>query len=121
MPLSFRELLCALVLASAIVIVAPALAEEEAPPLGYSDAEVDAFAAAALDVQQVQNELQAKLLAADDPTSNEALQAEAQMTARQVVRDRGLSVQDYTEILTAANQDPGLNARIVAVLETKSR
>jgi hypothetical protein len=90
-------------------------------PSELSQGQIETFADAAIDVQRVQQDFDAQLQAAENAEEIEQLQQQAQQEARQVIEDKGLSVDEYTAILQAANQDPQLYAMIVETMEQRAQ
>lgn len=99
-------LVAALFLLSAVFAL-PAAAQEEGP-VGFSDDELQAFAAATLEVEKVQAKWQPQLSNAKSAEENTALRQEAIEEMTQVVREQGLSVGQYNAIHAAAQQHPKL-------------
>ena len=88
-------------------------------PSELSQSEIETFADAAIEVQRVQQEFDSQVQAAQNAEEIEQLQQQAQQDARQAIENHGLSVDEYTAILQAANQDPQLYAMIVETMEQK--
>ena len=99
----------------------PAPEQRPAMPAQLSQGQIESFADAAIDVQRVQQDLDAQLQAVEDPEEIQRLQEQAQQEARRAVEDRGLSVDEYTAILDAANQDPQLYAMIIETMEQRAQ
>ena len=92
---------------------------QPAMPSELSQSEIETFADAAIEVQRVQQEFDSQVQAAQNAEEIEQLQQQAQQDARQAIENHGLSVDEYTAILQAANQDPQLYAMIVETMEQK--
>jgi predicted ATPase with chaperone activity len=90
------------------------------PPASFSQQQIEAFADAATEVQRVQTELNAKARDAGNAEEIARVQQEAQAAATQAVEDSGLSVEEYTAIAKAANQDPQLYAMIVDLMQQRA-
>jgi hypothetical protein len=90
-------------------------------PAELSQGQIDNFAGAALDVQQVEQDFNAEVQAAQDAEEMERLHQHAQQQAQQAIEDNGLSVDEYNAIAQAAHQDPQLYAMIVEVMEQKAQ
>ncbi|HZA66085.1 MAG TPA: DUF4168 domain-containing protein [Geminicoccaceae bacterium] len=94
---------------------------QPAVPSEFSLSEIETFADAAVEVRQVQEDLETRVQAAEDAEEIDQLQQQAQQDAQAAVEDNGLSVDQYNAILQAANQDPQLYAMIVEVIQRKAR
>ena len=110
----------------AVMLMGAGLAEvraqqqpQPAMPSELSQSEIETFADAAIEVQRVQQEFDSQVQAAQNAEEIEQLQQQAQQDARQAIENHGLSVDEYTAILQAANQDPQLYAMIVETMEQK--
>jgi predicted ATPase with chaperone activity len=93
------------------------------PPMtraDFSQQQIEAFADAAVEMQRIQSELDAKGRQAGNLDEITRLQQEAQADATQAVEDSGLSVQEYKAIVQAANQDPRLYATIVDLMQRRA-
>jgi predicted ATPase with chaperone activity len=93
------------------------------PPMTQSDfsqQQIEAFADAAVEMQRIQSELDAKGRQAANLDEITRLQQEAQADATQAVEDSGLSVQEYKAIVQAANTDPRLYATIVDLMQQRA-
>ena len=110
----------------AVMLMGAGLAEvraqqqpQPAMPSELSQSAIETFADAAIEVQRVQQEFDSQVQAAQNAEEIEQLQQQAQQDARQAIENHGLSVDEYTAILQAANQDPQLYAMIVETMEQK--
>lgn len=90
-------------------------------PAELSQEQIETFADAALEVQRVQREFDSQVQSAENPEQIEQLQQQAQDQARQAIEQKGLSVDEYTAILQAANEDPQLYAMIVETMQQRSQ
>jgi hypothetical protein len=90
-------------------------------PAELSQGQIENFAGAALDVQQVEQDFNAEVQDVQDAEEMERLHQQAQQQAQQVIEDNGLSVDEYNAIAQAAQQDPQLYAMIVEVMEQKAQ
>jgi hypothetical protein len=95
--------------------------QQPAMPQQLTQGQIESFAEAALDVQQVHQDLNAQMQSAQDTQEVERLQEQARQNAQRAIEDNGLSVDEYNGILQAANQDPQLYAMIVDVMEQKAQ
>ena len=90
-------------------------------PPELTQGQIETFADAALEVRQVQEDLNAQMQGAPDAQEVQQLQQQAQQEAQQAIEGNGLSVDEYNAIVQAANQDPQLYAMIVEVMEQKAQ
>jgi Domain of unknown function (DUF4168) len=95
--------------------------QQPAMPSALSPGQIETFADAAIDLLRVQEDFDAQVQAAEDAEEFAQLQQQAEQEARQAVENHGLSVDEYTAIVQAANQDPQLYAMIVEVMEQKAQ
>ncbi len=69
--------------------------------------------AAAGKVALIQDSYTAQAQAAPRPEARNALAMQARMEAEQAIDDAGLSIDDYNAVLSAAENDPDLESRLV--------
>jgi hypothetical protein len=115
-------LILAGITAALLLLAAPQAIAQQQPmaPSAFSQEQIEAFADAAIEVQRVQTELDAQTQAAQNPDEVARLQQQAQADAAQAVEAKGLSVDEYTAIAQAANQDPQLYAMIVDLMQQRA-
>ena len=79
----------------------------------YSDAKLQSYVAAAIQVGALMEEYKPQVDAADSPEQAAALRAEAKgkMDAA-IARTPGITIDEYIEVLLAARSDPALHERI---------
>ncbi|MGR3320367.1 MAG: DUF4168 domain-containing protein [Pseudooceanicola sp.] len=96
----------------------PAPEMQEEAQATFTDAELESFVAATMQLQQVRSEYLPQIQAAESEADKQALAREAQteMAARVEAAD-GIDVETYNRIGQAAQSDEDLNARIVAMLQ----
>jgi hypothetical protein len=121
MPIKTPLTAVALALGFAGGATLPALAQEapmDAPAIeaetgGYTDAQLEAFVAAALAVSEIQQEAAAQLMETPDEAEQTAVleQANADMVDA-IEQAPGITVPEYIEIAEAAEADPTLRAAI---------
>jgi translation initiation factor 6 (eIF-6) len=93
-----------------------AVAQQQAE---YSSAELDIFAGALLQVAEVRQKYTALLQNAETEDQQAAIVEEANSEITRVIEDTdGIGIDRYTEIAEAANQDQGLNQRIVRRIQS---
>ncbi|MDO6587456.1 DUF4168 domain-containing protein [Salipiger sp. 1_MG-2023] len=124
----------AVILALVVAPVAPVMAQSVdspqapaqspapvAPEAGFSETELTSFVDAALSVQAVQQEYAARIEATPEAEDKQALVMRAQdemVTA--VEATEGMDVETYNEISAAAQADPALNERLMAMVQTRA-
>lgn len=77
-----------------------------------SDEELDQFAAAVGELQSIQQSYSEEMGQADDRDKAQDIQKEMQDEMREAIKDEGLSVERYSEIGQAAQNDPELREKI---------
>lgn len=83
-----------------------------------SDQKIEAFAVAYLQVDKVRQDYSAKLGATPDTAAKQKLQTEASKQMMQTVAATpGISVDEYSAILTAAQNDPTVAKRVQEKLQ----
>lgn len=86
--------------------------DDEAPSVEVSDADIEAFAAALIDVQQIGQDWTQRMQEAEDQDEIAQMREDAREEMTVAIEEHGLSVQEYNEIATAAQGDPELAQRI---------
>lgn len=84
----------------------------EASQTDVSSAEVESFAAAMVDVQEIGQEWTQRMQETDDQEELSQMQQEAQEEMIGAIENHGMTVEEYNEIATAAQQDPELAQEI---------
>ncbi|MFD2342899.1 DUF4168 domain-containing protein [Sinorhizobium terangae] len=86
-----------------------------------SDQKIEAFAVAYLQVDKVRQEYSAKIEATPDQAAKEKLKNEAsQQMVQAVEASQGISVEEYTSILTAAQNDPALAKKVQEKIQSSA-
>jgi Domain of unknown function (DUF4168) len=117
-----RFLVHSTLLAALMVVAVPealAQAQPATPPAELSQERLEAFADAAIEVQQLETELKAELQGTDSPEEAARLQQEAQLEASRAVEAQGLTTDEYLAIVQAAEQDPALYAMITDMMQQR--
>src|SRR5438128_9515190 len=93
--------------------------QQQPPPQQFepSDNQVEAFASAALQVQQIRSKWQTRMQEADNAENAQELQVQAATEMVSAVQERGLTVETYKAIATAARDNPDLAGRIVKLMD----
>ncbi|PDT82436.1 DUF4168 domain-containing protein [Sinorhizobium sp. BJ1] len=98
---------------------APAQTGAKGAPI--SEQKIEAFAVAYLQVDKVRQEYSAKIGATQDAAAKEKLQSEAsQQMVKAVEASPNISVEEYTTILTAAQNDPALAKKVEEKLQSSA-
>jgi hypothetical protein len=124
-----RMVRTSMALASALAVLllaaAPGVQAQQQPAMppatSFSQAKIEAFAGAAVELQRVQDDFNAQLQTAENAEAIGQLQEEAQQEAAQAIEDNGLTTNEYSAIAQAANQDPALYATIVDLMQQRTR
>jgi hypothetical protein len=82
-----------------------------------ADAEIRAFAAAAVDLRDIAMQTDQQLQAMQDDAAREELQRQATQQMVDAVQSRGLSVESYNDIASRAQEDTQLARRITDEIE----
>lgn len=120
--MTFKSLFAIPLLAAAL-IAAPAVATTQEEPLviaaeDVTDAQIEAFVRAAIALEAIRKEYTTKIANAETEEAAEALKAEADQVAIQLVdKARGISAEEYLAISKAAQESADLTARIGAQVE----
>jgi hypothetical protein len=81
--------------------------------VAVSDQKIEAFAVAYLQVDKVSQEYSTKIGATSDEAAKKKLQTEAsEQMVKAVEASPDISVEEYTSILTAAQNDPALAEKV---------
>ena len=111
----------ALILALALPMPAQdAQPQQQQPPTQQFEPnqnQVEAFASAALQVQQIRSKWQTRMQEAESAEKAQELQVQAATEMVSAVQERGLTVETYKAIATAARDNPELAGRIVKLME----
>jgi len=111
----------ALILALALPMPAQdAQPQQQQPPTQQFEPnqnQVEAFASAALQVQQIRSKWQTRMQEAENAEKAQELQVQAATEMVSAVQERGLTVETYKAIATAARDNPELAGRIVKLME----
>lgn len=113
-------------LALAVGIQAPGLsAQEQAPPpqqpqqqqapdVSVSDAEMEQFVDAYLEVEQIQLALNEEMQSAEDAQTAQQAQEQANQEMATAISEKGMDVERFSMIVQAINADPELQQEFVA-------
>ncbi len=122
--MQFTKTLSTAALALGLAVAGPLMAQDAAPAAPeaeasqYSVAELSAFVTAALAVNEVDQRYQVQVMETEDPAEQQQLieAANGEMIAA-VEQTPGITLEQYMEIGQAAEADPELNARLIAMVQ----
>lgn len=100
----------------AAVMAEPAAAPQAAPAQEYSDAEVQQFTQAYVQVEQIGQELNDALSEVQDPEQAREIQQEGYEKMHAAVQETGLAPETYNGIASSINTDEELRSRVVELL-----
>lgn len=106
--------------AALALVAAPAWSQttQEQPSAdSFDDQTLEDFAAAANEIGTISNEWTQRMQEVEDPERLESMQQDAQDEMVEAVRDKGLSVETYNQILQVAESDSDLSARIRELMD----
>lgn len=92
------------------------LQKQPSPHAAISDQKLDAAAAAMQQVAHVRQDYRQKIQSAE-PKDQERLASEGNAALEKAVTDHGLSIDEYNSILTVAQNDPSIRARLMQRLQ----
>ena len=117
----------ATVLAGAVILaLALPIQAQDSPPqqsqpptqqFEPSQDQLASFASAVLQVQQIRSKWQTRMQDADSAEKTQEFQTQATAEIVSAVQERGLTVETYNAIATAARDNPELVSRIVKLME----
>lgn len=115
-----------LTIATLPAVVTPVLAQAQKPaptrpaPATFSAAQLDQFAAAAIDVYRINNKHADRWRAAALPAEKSKIQAEAKAEQETAIRKSGLSLETYAAIMRASKVDEALNQQIADRIKART-
>src|SRR5262245_35463842 len=86
----------------------PPSAQPTQPSQNYSHSELRVFAKAYVAVQEIRAAQEAKLRTVQDPTQAQKIQQDTNVKMAKAVEQQGLTLEQYTGMLTAVNSDEQL-------------
>lgn len=98
----------------------PAQQPQQPPPAQqpeFSQSQLESFASAVLEVQEIRSKWQTQLQGAENAEKAQELQAQAGAEMVSAVEEKGLTVETYNAIATAARDNPALADRIGKLLQ----
>ncbi len=97
---------------------APSMPNGAAPHADVSDATVGKVGAALRDVVQIKQSYAQRLQAAKTPTEQQDLSKQASGEAVASISHHGLTIDQYNQVIHAAQADPALKQRVLAAAKT---
>jgi len=88
---------------------------QQQPPANaesFSQDELKTFAVASLEVQRISQSYQSVIQKAEDPERQQAIQQKVTAEMIVAVRETGLSVEKYNQIVAAVRSDPNLASEV---------
>ncbi len=95
----------------------PPMQQQQAPSVDVSDAQIDQFAEAYMEVAELRETYTDQIVQAEDAERATELQQEANSKMIEAVESTGLTVAEYNSIAEAMDADPELRERIIEHLE----
>jgi predicted ATPase with chaperone activity len=111
-PLAAALLGAGVLLAAPTVMAQSQQPTQAAPSAAIPDQKLDAAAAAMKQVTDLQRDYRQKIDAAA-PADKPRLASEGNAALKKAVNDHGLSVDEYNQILTVAQNDPTVRAKLM--------
>ncbi len=91
------------------------------PGAGISDRQLEAFAAAYVEIQQIQAEHQGEVHGVQDHNTLVTLQEKARTKMRAAVENEGLTVQEYNSIQAVIGTNEELRQKAVDLIEAEQK
>ncbi len=85
----------------------------------FDQQELERFADAYVEVGEIHNEYSQRLEEAADPDQAQEVQQEANDRMVEAIQEKGLEVQDYSEIAAALERDPEMRDEVVTMIEER--
>jgi signal transduction histidine kinase len=95
----------------------PADPPPQAPAERFTDEQLEAFAAAVIEVQRIQHEYRPAVESEEDPEKAAAIVMKAELAMLEAVEEKGLDADSFNAIAQAANADPKLRDEVVRLIE----
>jgi signal transduction histidine kinase len=89
----------------------------QAPAERFTDEQLEAFAAAVIEVQRIQHEYRPAVESEEDPEKAAAIVMKAELAMLEAVEEKGLDADSFNAIAQAANADPKLRDEVVRLIE----
>jgi hypothetical protein len=89
------------------------------PQIELDQSQLESFASAVLQVREIRSKWQSRLQEAESTDKAQEFQAQATAEMVSAVEDKGLTVETYNAIATAARDNPELAVRIAKIIEQR--
>jgi len=93
---------------------------QAAPAADYSDDKLESYAEAVVGIQEVNQKWQTEMNAAESQEEADKIREQSFTEMEEVVQDKGLTVQEYNDITVAAQSNPDLNQKILAMINEEA-
>jgi Domain of unknown function (DUF4168) len=129
MPMKIQPAVLAIstLLAGALILgIAVSMQAQDSPPpqqqpptqqLELSQSQLESFASAVLQVRDIRSKWQSRMQGAESAEKAQELQAQAAAEMVGAIKEKGLTVETYNAIATAARDNPELAVRIAKLME----
>lgn len=111
----------ALALCGAMLAAPTASAQDMAPEpqvtIDFEDAELDAFAHAYVEIEDLQMRYQAEYGEVDDPAAMQQIQDQFHAEATEAIEESGISVERYEAVIMATQADPEFAQEVLERVE----
>ena len=77
-----------------------------------TEQQLRSYAVAALEIRRISQSYQPALQAAESEADQQAVQQEAVQKMTETLREKGISVEEYNRITSAAQADPGIASQV---------
>lgn len=91
--------------------------QQQTPQASFSDEQLESFAAAVVEVRNVNQEWQQRIQQTQDPQQERQLREEATQKMAEAIEDEGLTVQEYNQITQAARQNPEVYDKVTEYIQ----
>lgn len=121
--MNVRKMFTLMTFAIALAFGVSAVAQQEAPPAqepeqtDVSQAELQQFAEAQVEIAEIQQDFSGRLQGVEDPEKAHELQLEANEKMTEAVETAGLDVEAFNRIAMAIQNDPELQQQLTEMIE----
>lgn len=91
--------------------------QQQAPQASFSDEQLEAFAAATVEVRNLNQEWQQRIQETQDPQQEQQLREEATQKMAEAIEEEGLTVQEYNQITQVARQNPEVYDKVTEYMQ----
>jgi hypothetical protein len=93
--------------------------EQQPPQTEVTEQELQKFATAQVDISAIQQDFAGRLQGVEDPEKAHELQIQANEEMTEAVEEAGLDVESFNNIAMAIQNDPELQQRLTAMLQSQ--